>query len=126
MPLAAWRIGDARGKRTIRLVEAAKRNSLYVRPYKYLFMFTPATQRNRYLMTVWRHGEGDELRVTFSAEAFSEFFVVSADQVREILGSDASQHTVATDVDAHEWEAKVDRFFAMIAASEELIDGEAG
>lgn len=107
-----------RGKRMMRLVAAAERQGLYARPYKYSFMLTPSNNKNRYLMTVWRHGAGDELRLSFSAEAFAEFFPVSAEDVRQTLGSDSGQFTIASDGEASEWEGKLTALFAKIAQME--------
>lgn len=118
---------SARGKRMMRLVASAERNGLYARPYKYSFMFTPPNNKNRYLMTVWRHGSGDELRLSFSADAFAEFFPISAEQVRQILGEDSGQITIASDAEAQACEDKLDSLFAKVVQAEgEGTVGEAG
>lgn len=116
--------GSVRGKRMLRLVAAAEKHGLQARPYKYSFMFTPPTNRNRYLMTVWRHGAGDELRLSFSADAFAEFFPISPLRIRDLLGDDKPTFALVTEADVDEWIAKLDAVFGELGTTEVSSDEE--
>jgi hypothetical protein len=100
------------------LAEAIERNELYVKPYRWSFMFTPPTHHNRYLMTVWRNAD-TPLRLTYSAHAFSEFFPVTAADAAATLGEEEVPHPIATDDDARSWGAKLDQLFKIIKLRQE-------
>lgn len=98
------------GRMMLALAKAAERNNLYVKPYKWSFMFAPPWNKNRYLMTVWRTSRTDPLHVTYSAEAFAEFFGFSPEGVRAELGPE--DRRVGADTDAAVLAAGLDRLFS--------------
>jgi hypothetical protein len=103
------------GRRLLWLQHAAERNNLYVRPFKWALMFAPTTSRNRHLMTVWRWSDKNELALGYSADAFVEFYPVTAERVREILGPEQVQHPITSDADAQAWAHRLDELFAEIS-----------
>jgi hypothetical protein len=105
---------SARGRRMLHIVAAVERHGLNARPYKYSFMFTPPSTRTRYLMLIRLHGAGDELRVTYSAEAFAEFFPLEPEEVRAILGHEERHVIIASDGDVADWVDRLDALFATI------------
>lgn len=99
------------GRRMQAIVEAAERNGLYPRPYKYSIMLAPPQKRTRYLATVWRLNR-TQIVLTYSADAFAEFFPLTADEVRTILGSD--RVTFESDDEAVAWGKRLDALFEAI------------
>ena len=73
------------------LLQAAERNGLYARPFKYSIMFTPPSNRNRMLFTIWFQANSPEIRLYKSTDAFTQFFSVSGDAVESLLGSDGER-----------------------------------
>lgn len=104
------------GKAMMAIADAAERNGLYARPYKYSIMLTPPQNRTRYLATVWRLSR-EQIVLTYSADAFAEFFPVSAAEVRQMLGPERLDPM--TPADAVDWGSRLDGLF------QTLSDGEA-
>jgi hypothetical protein len=124
---AAGGPASSNGRRMLTLADAARRNGLHVKPYKWSLMFTPQQHKNRYLLTVWSRPNWDEPALTYSADAFAEFFAIDAGAVRAFLGPDDStetKHPLPSDADAERFAAGLDATFAAIAASRET--GEDG
>jgi hypothetical protein len=109
---------SANGQRMARIATAAERNGLYVRPYKWSLMFTPPTKKTRYLITIWRWADRDELALEYSAAAVAEFFPISEDAVSESVGLPSGRHSIRSDADADAWVARIDQLFATIAANQ--------
>jgi hypothetical protein len=99
------------GRRMQAIIDAASRNGLYPRAYKYSVMLTPPTMKTRYLGTVWRVNR-QQIVMTYSADAFAEFFPVDAASVRGILGDERIDFM--SDEQAVEWGTRLDRLFDMI------------
>jgi hypothetical protein len=108
---------SAAGRKLMALKEAADRNGLYVRPHKWSLMLAPPERRNRHLITIWRWADGDGVAIQYSADAIAEFFPVTPEHVREVLGpdGDAKATPVATEAEANRWAASVDVLFKEIA-----------
>jgi Endonuclease NucS len=111
------RAGGARsenGRRLRRLAEAAKAHGLYVKPFQWSLMFAPPQHKGRMLMTVWRWAGENELAVSYSATAFEEFFPVSADEVRQVFGSDEPRYPLIDDKEVDRWIHGLDQLFETI------------
>jgi hypothetical protein len=103
---------DSLGGRTMQaIVEAGERNGLYPRPYKYSIMLAPPQKRTRYLATVWRLSR-TQIVLTYSADAFAEFFPLQAAEVTAILGNDRVEF--ASDDGAVAWGKRLDALFEAI------------
>jgi hypothetical protein len=107
------------GRHMSLLADAAERAGLYVKPYKWTLMFAPPTNKNRYLMTVWRVSKTEPLQVRYSIDALAEFFPnISPSLAREILGPDDKDDDylpVATDDDALELGERIVTLFTTSA-----------
>ncbi len=99
------------GRRLLQLARAAEQAGLYVRPYKWSLMFTPMSNKTRYLMTVWKWGDKDELALSYSAAAFAEFFPIAPERVSELMGLPEGRHSIRTDADADAWVERLERLF---------------
>lgn len=95
------------GRRLLELARAAGESGLYVRPYKWSLMFTPATTKTRYLFTVWRGAQSDLLSISYSATALAEFFPISAERAQELIGLPEGTHRIRSDEDADAWERRI-------------------
>lgn len=114
---------DSSGGRTMQaIVEAAERNGLYPRPYKYSIMLAPPQKRTRYLATVWRLSR-TQIVLTYSGEAFAEFFPLQAAEVAAILGPDRVEFASAEEAVA--WGKRLDALFETIE-SEARSQGDDG
>jgi hypothetical protein len=61
---------------------------LYARAWKSCVMFTPATMRNRTVLTVWARPENGLVSTWVGVKPFAEFFGVSSDEVARYLGEE--------------------------------------
>lgn len=83
------------------LVSSARSLGLYARPDKYSVMFTPDSDRQVMLFTVWpQPAEGGSFRVWSSPEAFQRYFpAISAHQAVEAVGAGGKERLLpAADV----------------------------
>jgi hypothetical protein len=112
------------GRRMLWLQHAAERNNLHVRPFKWALMFAPMTSRNRHLLTVWWWADKDELALAYTADALAEFYPITVDRVREILGPDGVQHPIRSDAEAEDWAKRLDRLFGEIAKYDATSEGD--
>ena len=103
------------GRRMQAVVDAAVRNTLYPRPYRYSVMLTPPTMKTRYLATAWRLSV-HQIVLTYSADAFAEFFPLDAVTVRAQLGEERVEFE--SDHEALEWGRRLDRLFELIGERE--------
>lgn len=70
-----------------RILDAALRYGLYPRPNVKSVMYTPDTNRNRMLFTVWLKSEQPKKgSMAISPEAFAEYYPVDVDLAASILG----------------------------------------
>jgi hypothetical protein len=93
-----------------RIVAAADRAGLYVRPYRNSVMITPPTQRNRFLALAHISNSG-RMKLIYGAEAFEEFFPeITSAEVTEIMGP--YDDSLRTDETITEF---VDRFEKLMA-----------
>lgn len=84
-----------------RIVAAAERGGLYVRPYKVGVMVTPPNMRNRYLMYI-KPVMGQGLRVHHGVEAFVEFFpALSESEVEERVGTGDAHIYGGAELESH-------------------------
>jgi hypothetical protein len=102
------------GRRLLKLAGAAEEAGLYVRPYKWSLMFTPMTKKTRYLMTVWKWADKDELALSYSSAAFAEFFPIDAGRVSELFGLPEGRHSIRSDSDADAWAERIKKLFEEI------------
>jgi hypothetical protein len=109
---------SANGQRMASIAAAAERNGLYVRPYKWSLMFTPPTKKRRYLITIWKWTDKDDLGISYSASAIAEFFPIREEAVIDAVGLQPGRHWIRSDSDADAWVARIDRLFADIAANQ--------
>ncbi len=105
------------GRRLLQLANAAEDSGLYVRPYKWSLMFTPMAKKTRYLITVWKWGDKDELALSYSATAVAEFFPIAADRVQQIIGLPEGRHSIRTDADSQAWEQRIRSLFDEVNAT---------
>ena len=103
------------GRRMQAVVDAAVRNTLYPRPYRYSVMLTPPTMKTRYLATAWRLSV-HQIVLSYSADAFAEFFPLDAVTVRAQLGEERVEFE--SDHEALEWGRRLDRLFELIGERE--------
>ena len=108
------------GRRMMKLVEAAERGGLYPRPYKVSIMFAPQQMKTRYLATAWRP-TNTQLVLTYSSDAFAEFFPIDAASVSTILGPERVD--ITTDEQLDVLVARFEELFAEIAQRQEGSDG---
>jgi hypothetical protein len=117
------RVGGAdspNGRRMLAIVEAGERNGLYARPYKWSIMLAPPQKRTRYLATVWRVSD-TQIVLTYSADAFAEFFPVAAKEVSATLGAERLDFT--TDEEPLKWGRRLDALFESMTTDG---DGDGG
>jgi hypothetical protein len=108
------------GRRMRVIAEAAQKNGLHIKPYKWSLMLAPPQNKNRYLANLWRWSHKNELAISFSADAFAEFFPVTAAEVRDVLGPDDAKHyAVLDDEAARQWTTRLDELFRRINAVSE-------
>jgi Holliday junction resolvase-like predicted endonuclease len=74
------------------LKEVALRLGLYPRVYRKSIMFTPPTQRNRMLFTIWTTPVGGKLKAYVSPRAVAEFYPVSEHQAQRALGAEGFRY----------------------------------
>lgn len=100
------------------LLDAARRNNLYPRPYRASIMYTPPTNRTRMLFTVrdWTQSDG-LLRLYFGAAAFTEFYPVTEETVRSTFGADGWRRMTTEDV--RTFVTNLDRLFEQIEKAED-------
>jgi hypothetical protein len=115
---AAGGQSSANGQRMATIAAAAERSGLYVRPYKWSLMFTPPTKKRRYLVTIWKWSDRDDLGISYSASAIAEFFPIREEAVINAVRVPPGRHWIRSDSDAHAWVARIDRLFAEIAANQ--------
>lgn len=99
---------------------AAERNGLYTRPWKYSLMYTPPSMANRMLFTASFSGHEGAITMYLSAEAFSEFFPVTVEEVAAALGGE-DQRQMNLD-DARAFGEALDRLFVKIAGDDDQAD----
>jgi len=86
-------------------------------------MLTPPQKRTRYLATVWRQSR-TQIFLTYSADAFAEFFPVAGEDVRAILGPEKVEFE--SNDQADEWGTRLDTLFeAMNEAGGSDAEGSA-
>jgi hypothetical protein len=71
--------------------EAAERNGLYARPYKYSIMYTPPWNKTRMLFTVWAENTlGNHFAAYISPSTFAEFYPpITRQEAEKELGQEA-------------------------------------
>jgi hypothetical protein len=102
-PEAVARIADAAaiGHLFREFLEVTTELGLYARAWKSCVMFTPATMRNRTLLTVWARPENGLVSTWVGVKPFAEFFAVSSDEVARYLGEQGWRKM--TEVQVHEF-----------------------
>lgn len=101
------------------VLEAIQKYSdhIHARPYKQSIMYTPKRHRGRTLFTVWARPKADGLlRVYVETGAFAEFYPVTDQTAKEILGSPGWRGMTPQDVDI--FVQSLERLFASMEAQE--------
>jgi hypothetical protein len=75
-----------------RAIEVARKQGLYVHPFKACLMFAPPTNGTRCLFTVWAGREDDKITAYVSTEAFLEFFPLDRGDTEQRLGEEGWRH----------------------------------
>lgn len=90
------------------LLDTANRHGFYPRTYKRSVMYTPPQNKTRMLYTVRTDADSEgNLQLYVWAEAFSEFYDVTAEKAANLLG-DKGWHSMRA-VDAREFAAQLDK-----------------
>jgi hypothetical protein len=115
------------GRRMKTISDAAAASGFYVRPYKLSLMITPPTKRTRYLANVWTLSDFGGASISYSADAFAEFYPLSADEVRSVMGPDNAKIAIDADEEAAAWAQRFAALSSLISArGTEESDGAAG
>jgi hypothetical protein len=103
------------------LLAAAQRWGLYPRPFKTSIMYTPPSNRTRYLITVWAiPPQPDTVRLWLGTDKFPEFYPVTEQAAEEALGP--ARMLVLSPADQNALIATLDRFFETINFGENRPD----
>jgi hypothetical protein len=95
------------------LLAAALRWGLYPRPYKTSIMYTPSSNRTRYLITAWAvPQQPGTVRLWLGTDKFPEFYPVTEQAAEESLGP-PKMHTLSPS-DLNVLIATLERFFESI------------
>ena len=70
------------------ILSIANELGLYTRPYKKSIMYTPSSQRNRMLFTVWAEKKNNGLRIFVRPSIFAEFYPISEEEAAACLDLD--------------------------------------
>jgi hypothetical protein len=68
------------------ILDAALEVGLYARPYKKSIMYTPPSQRNRMVFTVWTEKKDDGVSIYVGPDEFLEFYPFSKEEIVTNLG----------------------------------------
>lgn len=101
------------GKHFQILYDAAMRHGLYPKRYLRSLMYAPQRNKNRVLICVWTHAKKGKLIVYVASNAFAEFFPVTLDDVRELIG--APGYAFFDLQETLSFEQQLDQLFALIA-----------
>ena len=92
------------------ILETAQKHRLYPRPRKWCTWYAPPSNHTRALFTVWP--QPGRLSVGVWLESFPEFFDVTNEQTKAILGVNKRRTVTASNV--QEFTANLDRLFEEI------------
>lgn len=90
-----------------KLLDAAQRSGLHVRPFKKCVMLAPPTKRNVALLTIWPKAGG--LDVGVWAKSITHFYAVAYDEVVSALGWDRGQRL--DESETVDFAGRLERFF---------------
>ena len=102
----------------LRIIKSAESVELYVKPWKWSFTLGPPSNKNRALVTFGRFDGGKGLSIAYYADAIAEFYPVSPDDVRAVLGPDRVSVPIPDDAAADRWASKIQDFFKTFTADD--------
>jgi len=102
------------GRRMRVIADAATRNGLHVRPYKWSLMLAPPEKKTRFLFNLFRWSHKDELAISYSADAIAEFYPVTPPEITTLLGEAHDKVPILDDADAFRWAEGLDALFATV------------